>query len=203
MSKQHSILSKRQSRKDEILRQPRSTLLPFLATKSNVASTLLLVWTGLKVVRHNRFIIGLHVLIQCQFPGQLRSPEKFPRRICTGKISSPKENLYRQNSSGETFSCKNPLTSELSIRNPTWQTLSPVTILPLPITNSLHETLLFYCWNLVSLPFQCRRDEFVPRLYAAILKKSRRPILTMSPQPLRSRPQDLENRMTFGWQRHK
>jgi len=28
-------------------RKTRSTLLPFLATKSNVASTLLLVWTGL------------------------------------------------------------------------------------------------------------------------------------------------------------
>ena len=29
-------------------RKTRSTLLPFLATKSNIASTLLLVWTGLK-----------------------------------------------------------------------------------------------------------------------------------------------------------
>ena len=46
-------------RKDEILRQTSSTLLPFLATKSNVvstkskvASTLLLVWTGLCVFCH-------------------------------------------------------------------------------------------------------------------------------------------------------
>ena len=33
-------------------RKPRSTLLPFLATKSNVALTLLLVWTGLYVYCH-------------------------------------------------------------------------------------------------------------------------------------------------------
>jgi len=30
-------------------RKTRSTVLPFLATKSNVASTLLLVWTGLNI----------------------------------------------------------------------------------------------------------------------------------------------------------
>jgi len=33
--------------KTKFQRKTRSTLLPFLATKSNVASTLLLVWTGL------------------------------------------------------------------------------------------------------------------------------------------------------------
>ena len=39
-------------RKDEILQQNRSTLLPFVTTKSNVASTLLLVWTEPKTTSH-------------------------------------------------------------------------------------------------------------------------------------------------------
>ena len=43
MSKQRSTLLKG----TKFQRKTRSTLLPFLATKSNVASTLLLVWTGL------------------------------------------------------------------------------------------------------------------------------------------------------------
>jgi len=45
MSKQRSTLSKGRNFNAKLVR---STLLPFLATKSNVASTLLLVWTGLK-----------------------------------------------------------------------------------------------------------------------------------------------------------
>ena len=49
LSKQRSTLSKERN----FERKTRSTLLPFLATKSNVASTLLLMWTGLnrKVIR--------------------------------------------------------------------------------------------------------------------------------------------------------
>jgi len=35
--------------KKKFQRKTRSTFLPFLATESNVASTLLLVWTGFKV----------------------------------------------------------------------------------------------------------------------------------------------------------
>ena len=65
MSKQHCRLLLRQCtvlgnnveatfhivERTKFQRKTRSTLLPFLATKSNVASTLLLVWTGLNRVR--------------------------------------------------------------------------------------------------------------------------------------------------------
>jgi len=51
-------------------RETRSTLLPYLATKSNVASTLLLVWTGFKLTTLATVDVQLQIVLQVQSLGQ-------------------------------------------------------------------------------------------------------------------------------------
>ena len=82
MSMQHCCQKRQQCRsniirlcqKDDILRQTRSTLLPLVATKSNdastksnVALTVLLVWTGLQTATGQRELTALKKGYRCSY----------------------------------------------------------------------------------------------------------------------------------------